>query len=259
MNTVPDRRVYISVAEYLDELGAGILSVADVIDKAHGFGVDGIELRREPWPAYARELASARQRIQDLGLGVTYATHNVLFSPDADAHQLLLHDVDTPAELGSPLLRVFAGRTPAADDDPSWEGAREAVEHAASLGIVVALENYVGMPGGTLAEVSRILDRIQSPAMRTNIDVGNYAARRQDVIEAIRAVGERAVSAHLKDYTGDPSAAATFLGNGLLPLPSILSALDDLPQPLLYCFEFPGGSDPDGRIETSLAYLERQR
>jgi sugar phosphate isomerase/epimerase len=241
----------------MDELQAGTMLAADVVVKACTLGADGAELRREPWPAYERELIATRQLAESLKLGLTYATHNLLFSPDTEAHQLLLHDVDTAAALGSPLLRIFPGQTPPDDDGPGWEGAREAVERAASHGIVIALENYVGMPGGALAEVVHILDRIPSSALKTNIDIGNYVVRGQDVVEAIRVVGHRAVYAHLKDRPADPEGPHAYLGGGAVSLQPILAELERLPQEMIYCFEFPGGGDPEGRIKKSLAYLGR--
>jgi sugar phosphate isomerase/epimerase len=212
-------------------------------------------LRREPWSAYQRELVVTRQLAESLSLGLTFATHNLLFSPDAAAHQLLLQDVDTAAALGSPLLRIFPGQTSPDDDDLGWAGAMEAIERAASYGIVIALENYVGMPGGTLAELVHILDRIPSPALKTNIDIGNYVVRGQDVVEAIRTVGHRAVYAHLKDRPADPEGAHAHLGGGAMALQPILAELESLPQDMIYCFEFPGGGEPEERIRKSLAYL----
>jgi sugar phosphate isomerase/epimerase len=258
METATKRPVYISVSQYMDRLQAGTMLAADVVEKACTLGADGVELRREPWPAYERELVTTRQLIESLKLGVTFATHNLLFSPDADVHQLLLRDIDTAAALGSPLLRIFPGQTPPDEDAVGWGGAMEAVEHAASTGIVIALENYVGMPGGTLAEIVHILDRIQLPALKTNIDIGNYVVRGQDVVEAIHTVGHRAVYAHLKDRPADPEGSHAYLGGGVMSLQPILDELEGLPQDMIYCFEFPGGDDPEGRIKASLAYLGRR-
>jgi sugar phosphate isomerase/epimerase len=229
--------------------------VAEVVEKACLLGANGVELRPELWPAYERELVATRQLAEACKLGITYATRNPLFSPNADAQQALLHDVDVAVALGSPLLRVFPGQTPPDDADLGWQGAMEVVERAASAGIVIALENYVGMPGGTLAEIAHILERIASPALKTNVDIGNYVVRGQDVIEAIRAVGHRAVYAHLKDRPADPGGPHAYLGGGVLALRSILAELDGLPQEMIYCFEFPGGDEPDVRIRKSLAYL----
>jgi hypothetical protein len=61
--------------------------------------------------------------------------------------------------------------------------------------------------------------------------------------------------AHLKDRPADPAGLHTYLGGGMMSLGPILAELDSLPQEMIYCFEFPGGGDPDGRIVESLAYL----
>jgi sugar phosphate isomerase/epimerase len=229
--------------------------VADVAEKACLLGAQGVELRPELWPNLARERVATRRLCESCGLGVTYATRNPLFSPDAASQRALLGDVDTAAALGSPLLRVFAGQTPPGDDVAGWQGAMQVIEHAENQGIVLALENYVGMPGGTLAEIVHILDRFQTSVLGTNVDIGNYTVRGQDVLEAIHALGHRAVYAHLKDRPADPGAPHAYLGGGAMDLQPLLDALDELPQALIYCLEFPGGGEPDDRIRKSLAYL----
>lgn len=249
-----ERPILISVVQYQTALADGSMAAAGVVDKARQLGVDGVELRRELWPAYVRELPAVRQQIEAAGLTVTYGTHNTLFSPDEAAYQLLLHDIDTAQALGSPLLRVFPGATPADANDARWDQARRAVAHAAAQGIQIALENFSGSPGGTLAEIVHILERLASPALRTNIDIGNYPLHNQDVVEAIRAIGDRAIYVHVKDVGAPPSAAAIALGAGTLPLAEIFAALDRLPQRLLLCFEFGGEQDPDGRIRQALQF-----
>lgn len=256
-----DRPILISVVQYLPQLESGLLCIADMVDKASLLGVDGVELRREAWPAYLSELPAIRKQVEMLGLIVTYGTHNTLFSPDKAAFDLLLHDIETAKALGSPLLRVFPGATPPDDDKTRWAQAVQAVAYAADQGIQIALENYVGSPGGTLAEIVHILDRLDSPALRTNIDIGNYPRHNQDVVEAIQTIGDRAIYVHVKDVDAPPDASHIALGAGTLPLVDIFTALDKLPQRLLLCFEFGGEQDPDGRIRQALQFrrdYERQ-
>jgi sugar phosphate isomerase/epimerase len=166
-----------------------------------------------------------------------------------------MHDIDTARALGSPLLRIFPGAAPEDRSDPEWSFAKEAVEYAASLGVVLALENFGKSPGGTVREIAHILNAIQHPALQTNIDIGNYATNGEDVVAAIQAVGERAVYAHLKDKLGSQSDATTHLGGGDMPMREIMTALEALPQHIIYCFEFAGAGEADARIEKSLAYL----
>ena len=73
----------------------------------------------------------------------------------------------------------------------------------------------------------------------------------------LKDLAERAVSVHLKDHLPPEQGAAVALGDGVMPLPAILAALQALPQRLIYCFEFRGGGDPEGAIRRSLAYLNK--
>ncbi len=253
-----ERPVLISVVQYQPQLESGAFSIMDVIDKAVAHGVDGVELRREVWPAYRTEVPAARRRIEEAGLLVTFGTFSTLFNTDAAAHELLLADIATAHALGAPLVRVFPGATPPADDAAGWGRGRAAVARAAELGVQIALENYARTPGGTLAEVAHILTTIDSPALKTNIDIGNYPQHGQDVVAAIAAIGDRAIYAHIKDFAGAVGGPATGLGEGVLALAPIFAALNRLPQRVILCFEFPGGDDPDARIDASLAVLRAQ-
>jgi len=255
MDNTKHRPILISVAQYEDELTSGTKNIFDVIDTAQRLGVDGVELRRETWPQMQNELETARARIEEVGLLVTFATHATLFNADAAGDAQLRRDIDTAQALGSPQLRVFQGPLPGENDDAGWAAGRAAVEYAAEQGMVIALENYARTPGGTLAEMQTVFGRIESPALSANIDIGNYYLHDEDIPTAIRAVGPRAVSAHIKDQTGQPGDPPTVLGAGVLPLREIFAELERLPQRLIYCFEFRGGGDPEGRIQTSLDYL----
>lgn len=251
----PNRPMLISVVQYQDELAAGTMTVFDLLDKAAAFGVAGVEVRRESWPRYRDEIDTLRERAGDRGLMLTYATFSTLFAKDDAARAMLHHDLETAAALGSPLLRIFPGDAPADTHDPAWDAVRQAVEVAQALDVVIALENWGKLPGGLLREIRHVLDNLTLPALKTNIDIGNYATHGENVLDAIEQIGARAVYAHLKDKAGAKSDATTHLGGGSMPLEAILAALNALPQAIAYCFEFVGGGEPDARIERSLAYL----
>ena len=84
MTTTTRRPVYISVSQYMDRLQAGTMLVADVVEKACKLGADGVELRREPWPAYERELAATRQLVEALRGGAPCAARLLGNKDDGD-------------------------------------------------------------------------------------------------------------------------------------------------------------------------------
>jgi len=254
----PDRPVLVSAMQFEDELKSGERSVWELIDIAARAGADGLELRRETWPRLEAELAPAARRIADTGLHVTYATQATLFDDSAQGQRQLRQDIDAASALDAPLVRFFPGQSPQLDDVAAWTRAQQIVDYAAAQDIVIALENYARTPGGTLVEIQTALDRLTSPALRTNLDMGNYSNHGQEVVAAIECLADRIIAAHLKDKTANPSDPPTVLGAGVLPLAEILDALDQLPQRIYYIFEFRGGNDPLGRIERSLAYLQRR-
>jgi len=246
------RPVVMSIVQYTDAIESKKMTVMNLVEKAAELGVDGVELRRELWgDAMNEELPAVKQRIQALNLQVTFATHSVLFCSGED-YDLLLADVDTAAEIGSPHLRIFSGPVPTEANDPAWEKAKAVIDRAEAKGIVIALENYANEPGGTLAEIQTVLNHFPVPTLKTNIDTGNYSGWKQDILEAIDAIGDRAAYVHVKD----PSKGGTSVpGEGDLPMKEIFAALDALPQKIIYCFEFPGGDDPDDRIRRGLTFM----
>ena len=254
-----DRPVLVSAMQFEDELKSGVRSVCEVIDIAARVGADGIELRRETWPQLDAELAHTRPVAS---LTPACWSHTPPRPPSSTTprtvRRQLRQDIDAAAALGAPIVRFFPGQSPPPEDNAAWKRAQEIVDYAAAHDIVIALENYARTPGGTLAEVRQALTRLDSPALRTNLDMGNYPNHGQDVLAAIDSLAAKIIAAHLKDKTANPSDPPTVLGAGLLPLAQILGALDKLPQRIFYIFEFRGGSDPVGRIEHSLAYLHRR-
>ena len=120
------------------------------------------------------------------------------------------------------------------------------------------MENFGQAPGNTLAEIKRVLDRWTTPTVGTNLDIGNYFSNGEDVVQAVETLGPRIIYTHIKDsIRTDAGVDSIELGAGAMPMDAVLSAIAALPQPLLHCFEFNGGPDPEGRIKTASQYLAR--
>ena len=248
------RTVIMSAQQYDAELKNGSATWTEILDVAQRAGVAGIEFREVYWRDKTAEISAMRAELAQRGLIGTYATFETLFGDNASAR--VREAVDDAAALGSRLLRVFSG--PAASDDnrQAWDEVASLIDYAANRGVVLALENFARTPGNRVAEVKRVLDRLSGPSLGTNLDIGNYAANGEDIIGAIRTLGPRIVSSHLKDVldTAD-GGTTTALGEGRLPIDAIMAEFDRLPQPVIHCFEFAGGGEAEARVKRSLATL----
>jgi sugar phosphate isomerase/epimerase len=248
--------ILLSTVQYDEALRFGQTELTEVLRVAKRLGVDGVELREVYWSNQAADIVACRELAAELGLRLTYATFARLFGAEPNGPEAVREAIEVAAALGAPLVRVFPGPVPDDSDDPSWAVAEELVELATESGLVIALENFAGTPGSRLDEVQRVLNKIPSPSLGTNVDIGNYTANGQDVPAAIRALADRVVYSHLKHMrkTVDGSEA-TFLGGGDVPLDETMAEFGRLTQPVTVCFEFASGGDPEGRVLKSLEYL----
>jgi sugar phosphate isomerase/epimerase len=251
------RPILLSTVQYDAELRTGQIQLTDVLRVAKQLGVDGVELRDVYWNDKASDLPSCRRLADELSLVLSYATFARLFGDEAtNGREAVRQAIDDGAALQAPIVRVFPGPVPEDDDRASWAASEALVNLAGARGIVLALENFSGSPGGRLAEIQRVLKRYSAPSLGTNVDIGNYALNGQDVPAAIRALGPRIVYAHLKhNRRVEDKIEATYLGAGDVPLDETMRLFAGLGQPITYCFEFGGGGDPEGRIQKSLDFL----
>lgn len=250
-----DRPILLCIIQFQDQLQAQEMTVQDAVEQAARYQVQGIELRRELWPTYEAEIEPTARLLRERDLMVVYATFSRLFAADEAAQQLLLHDIETAARLGSPLLRIFQGELPAADDAAAWDRAWQAIAAAESAGIRLALENFGGPPGHRAADIRLVLDRFDSPFLVTNVDIGNYFAHGEDIDAALDLLGPDIAYVHLKDMPGQEGVPPQPLGSGAMPMAHILDRLDALPQTMAYCLEVGGEDQPHDRIRQSLDYL----
>jgi sugar phosphate isomerase/epimerase len=254
------RPILLSTVQYDAELRTGQTQLGDVLRVAQRLGVDGVELRDVYWSDKSADIPTCRELAAQLGLVLTYATFARLFGDDAtNGREAVRQAIEDGVALGVGIVRVFPGPVPEDADRPAWAASERLVELAAERGIVLALENFSGSPGGRLVEIQRVLGRFTAPALGTNVDIGNYALNGQDVPAAIRALGPRIVYSHLKhNRQVEEKIEATYLGGGDAPLDETLTLFSQLAQPVTYCFEFGGGGDPEGRIQKSLAFLRER-
>lgn len=103
-------------------------------------------------------------------------------------------------------------------------------DHAEKIGIVMALENHADY---RCSELAQVLNYVDSPFLKANLDTGNPVNVIEDPVEAARSVASHTIMVHLKDYRvlnshildGAPRFTHAPTGQGDLPLGEMLDIL----------------------------------
>jgi L-ribulose-5-phosphate 3-epimerase len=115
-----------------------------------------------------------------------------------------------------PFFGAGALKTPA-EMDYVADVLKELGPQAQKAGVILGLENTISARDNV-----RIMERSQSPAVKTYYDVGNSIKQGFDIIEEIRWLGnDRICEIHLKD---NPH----YMGEGPINFPAVIKALADI-------------------------------
>ena len=230
-------------------------------------GAQGVELLDYFWRDRAAELPKVKRQIADAGLAMAvYSIGNDFFQPDRSVWEKQLVDlragVDVANALETNILRVFSGNAKPGytlDDGLSWivDGLAAGAEYAQTHGVTMALENH-GLMAGRSDQVRNIIESVNSPALRANLDTGNFLLVNQNPTDAARDLADLVALVHLKDfrrarpdetehvYKGLDGVGFTgsVVGEGQVDLPKIVSILRGAGYAGWLSLEFEGAQDP---------------
>ena len=230
-------------------------------------GARGVELLDYFWTDRAAEMSKVKQQIVDAGLELAvYSIGNDFFQPERAAWEKQLADFKTGIEVADRLdvrtMRVFSGNAKPGysfDDGFAWivDGLAAGAHYAESHGVTLALENH-GLMAGRSSQVRRVIEAVGSPALRANIDTGNFLLVNQNPTEAAQELATLAALVHLKDFRrarpdetahvykaldGAPFAGAV-VSQGEVDLAAIIKILGDAGYAGWLSLEYEGGDDP---------------
>lgn len=201
---------------YRDYLKDGRMSYEDFVDEAYEIGLDGVEMTLYWLPSREPKYFRNLKRIALLrGLAISCAGISTNFcSPDPQERGRMIKAVEEgegiARELGAPALRVFGGYTPkgySEEQAVQWtiEALGRCIAYAEENGVVIALENHGGITARA-DSVIRIIEEVDSPWLRVNLDLGNYKESTYDDIAktvpyAVHIHGKISISENKKvDY-----------------------------------------------------------
>ncbi len=161
------------------------MDLFDFVDQAADLALDGVEptsyyFPRDVTPDYLNRL---KLHAFKLGLDIsgTAVGNNFCLPPGPrrdDEIENVRRWIDRASELDAPVIRIFAGNVPKGATEEQavgWaiDGMKAVLPHAASKGIVLALENHGGITG-TPEQILKLIKAIDSPNFGINLDTGNF-------------------------------------------------------------------------------------
>ena len=184
------------------------MTLLDFIDFCAEQNLAGTELTSYYFPEQVTDeyLMQLKDRTFRLGLDISGTAIRNDFcqapGPKRDADLAWTKQwIDYSAQMGAPVIRIFAGNVPKGDSDEAAierciAGINESVTYAATKGVVLALENH----GGITATPEKMLQIVkgveQSPWFGVNFDSGNF--RTDDPYRDLEQIAPYAVNAQVK-------------------------------------------------------------
>ena len=204
-------------------------------------GYEGIEIRLLDGNVVGPDLPAAeRRRIREVcaaeGLALVCLDTSVrIAQTEEQARQQQIRDgeamLELAADIGAPMIRVFAGPPEGASVDDAIAGAAACLaplaQRAEALGLAVTLETHDAFCDSST--VARVLEQVPSPAAGVLWDLLHPYRIGESIQTTLDRVRSRLMHVHIKD--GQPPAGGgsswdlTLLGEGQVPTADILRAL----------------------------------
>ncbi|MGH9309857.1 MAG: sugar phosphate isomerase/epimerase family protein [Vicinamibacterales bacterium] len=161
------------------------MTLDDFVDLASTYDIDAVEptsyyFPEPPTPEYCRSLRR-HALLQGLAISGTAVRNTFTYAPGPQLDKEIDHVkrwIDLAAELHAPTIRIFAGdlqKGTSESDARKWcvDAIHRACEHAATRGIILALENHGGIVS-TADQLLAIVRDVKSDWFGVNLDTGNF-------------------------------------------------------------------------------------
>jgi len=195
---------------YSKLLGAGKMTMEDVIRKAVELGIDGVDMTaywfKSTDPAYLASLRhlAFKYGVCFSGAAIRASTVQAEAGKRAQVLEEIKKWVDVTESLGAPHLRVFAGKLPAGatvQQAIEWtvDTLKQACEYAGKKGITLGMEDHEGITQNADACLE-IVNRVDSPFFGINLDITNFIpTAKADAYAQIEATVPCATHSHIRD------------------------------------------------------------
>ncbi|WP_339208609.1 sugar phosphate isomerase/epimerase family protein [Paenibacillus sp. FSL K6-3182] len=196
----------------------GKWDTVDFLAFASETGVKGVELLSCFWKEKEKDIPLIDEALRKYGLQVACfsACNNFVVADDSQRQaqvKEVTDAVDAAVHFGAKVVRVFSGDLP--NDSISFEqgmqfvidGLRAAADYAEQKGVTLCLENH-GLFAGRSDQVMAIIQQVNSQALRSTFDTGNFLLVGQSSSDAIDELNGYVGHVHVKDFLPVPEGTA---------------------------------------------------
>ncbi|MDO3679487.1 sugar phosphate isomerase/epimerase family protein [Paenibacillus ehimensis] len=195
-----------SVHRYVQNGSMDNIGFIDFVGKT---GAQGVELLSVFWNDQKDDAQQVREALARNGLELACfgACNNLAVTDPAERREQIADvtgSVDKAAQLGAKVVRVFSGDKAADvtyEQAKAWiiEGLKEGAAYAQQRGITLCLENH-GYFAGKADQVLEVIDEVNSPALRSTFDTGNFLLVDDQPNEAMDKLLGVVSHVHFKDF-----------------------------------------------------------
>ena len=255
-------KLLISAVTFDEYLKSGMCQL-ELVPMADKYNCVGVEFRPY-WRSPVEELPEIKEFLGEYNQVCTYACNESLLGESPEVvYQALANmrkSIDFAERVGAKLLRINVASGPFGREllEAQWwqEAVQETIDYSAAREITLAIENPPYAESGDPKLILDILSLFDSPWLRVTYDTGNWLVAGYDATEALEMLMPYIVYVHLKDIIANPSGfTPSHLGRGVIDVLGLIEQLKERGYTGFYVLEFPGGSGPAKRIQSSLKYL----
>ncbi len=258
----PSMKLSLAAYSFRDALAGPKKSMTldDFVDLASLYDLEAVEPTSYyfPEPATPQYCRSLRRHafIQGLSISGTAVRNTFTHPPGPQLDKEIDHVkrwVDLAAELHAPTIRIFAGdlqKGTSEADARKWcvDAIHRACEHAATRGIILALENHGGIVS-TIDQMLAIVREVKSEWFGVNLDSGNFQSA--DPYADLARLAPYAVVAQVK------VEVTTGKAKGPADLARVIKILRDVNYRGYVVLEYEAAEDPRQAVPRYLQQLRK--
>ena len=258
----PSMKLSLAAYSFRDALAGPKKSMTldDFVDLASLYNLEAVEPTSYyfPEPATPQYCRSLRRHafIQGLSISGTAVRNTFTHPPGPQLDKEIEHVkrwIDLAAELHAPTIRIFAGdlqKGTREADARKWcvDAIHRACEHAATRGIILALENHGGIVS-TIDQMLSIVREVKSEWFGVNLDSGNFQSA--DPYADLARLAPYAVVAQVK------VEVTTGKAKGPADLARVIKILRDVNYRGYVVLEYEAAEDPRQAVPRYLQQLRK--